>query len=162
MTIPGVDPARFRELLGRFATGVTVLTTRGPDGRPVGMTASAVAAASLDPPLVLVCVDRRHDMHPALDAARHFVLNVLAADQEPLSRRFANVTDDRFAGVAAHDNAAGVPVLEGVAAAIECEKQETVAAGDHTVFLGLVTGGHTAPGNPLIYYRGAYGALLGE
>lgn len=156
--MPGVGPARFRELVGCFATGVTVLTTRTPDGQPVGMTASAVASVSLDPPLVLVCVDRRHDMHPALGAARHFVLNVLAADQEPLSRRFADLTNDRFAGVTWHDNADGMPVLQGVVAAIECEKQSAVPAGDHTVFFGLVTGGRTTARDPLVYYRSAYGA----
>ncbi|MGH7674030.1 MAG: flavin reductase family protein [Gemmatimonadales bacterium] len=161
MTAPGVDQQRFRELAGCFATGVTVLTTRTTEGTPLGMTASAVAAVSLDPPLVLVCVDRRHDMHPALGAARHFVLNVLAADQEPLSRRFADVTDDRFAGVAAHDNAAGVPVLDGVAAAIECERQGAVPAGDHTVFFGLVTGGQTAARDPLVHHRGTYTTVCG-
>jgi flavin reductase (DIM6/NTAB) family NADH-FMN oxidoreductase RutF len=159
--MPGVDPARFRELLGHFATGVTVVTTRTPDGTPVGMTASAVAAVSLDPPLVLVCIDRRHDMHPALQAASHFVLNVLAADQQALSRRFAELDEDRFAGVAYRGSATGLPVLDGVLAAIECEKRDAVAAGDHTVFFGLVTGGHTAPGSPLVYYRSAYGAADG-
>jgi len=160
--VPGVGPARFRELVGCFATGVTVLTTRTPEGQPVGMTASAVASVSLDPPLVLVCVDRRHDMHPALGAARHFVLNVLAADQEPLSRRFADLANDRFAGVTWHDNADGMPVLEGAVAAIECEKQSAVPAGDHTVFFGLVTGGRTTARDPLVYYRSAYGALHPE
>src|SRR5207244_10797956 len=71
---PGVDPAQFRQLLGRFATGVTVVTTRDLRGRPIGMTASSVASVSLDPPLLLVCVDRRHDMHPAMQAASRFVL----------------------------------------------------------------------------------------
>ena len=96
MTTHGVDPAQFRQLLGRFATGVTVLTTRDARGRPIGMTASSVASVSLDPPLLLVSVDRRHDMHPAMQAASRFVLNVLAADQEALSRRFAAEHPDRF------------------------------------------------------------------
>src|SRR5438552_1293084 len=84
----GVDPAQFRQLLGRFATGVTVVTTRDPAGRPVGMTASSVASVSLAPPLVLVSVDQKNDLHPALRAAQRFVLNVLASDQEAVSRRF--------------------------------------------------------------------------
>src|SRR5205814_701340 len=95
VTKHGVDPAQFRQLLGRFATGVTVVTTRDPRGRPIGMTASSVASVSLDPPLLLVCVDRQHDMHPAMQAAPRFVLNVLAADQEALSRRFAAEHPDR-------------------------------------------------------------------
>src|SRR2546430_6133422 len=84
----GVDPAQFRQLLGRFATGVTVVTTRDQAGRPVGMTASSVASVSLAPPLVLVSVDQKNDLHPALRAAQRFVLNVLASDQEAVSRRF--------------------------------------------------------------------------
>src|SRR5438309_6406075 len=87
VTMHGVDPSQFRQLLGRFATGVTVVTTRERSGKPIGMTASSVASVSLDPPLVLVSVARDNDMHPALKAAEHFVLNVLAADQEAISRR---------------------------------------------------------------------------
>src|SRR2546426_11676180 len=85
----GVDPAQFRQLLGRFATGVTVLTTRDPAGRPVGMTASSVASVSLEPPLVLVSVDQKNDMYPALQAAKRFVLNVFAADHGAVSTRVA-------------------------------------------------------------------------
>lgn len=123
------------------------------------MTASTVASVSLDPPLVLVCVARNNDMHPALHGARHFVLNVLAADQEPLARRFADLADDRFAGVPVHDNAAGVPVLDGGAATIECERRSAVPAGDHTVFFGLVTGGQVTARPPLVHHRGAYGTV---
>ena len=92
----GVESPQFRQLLGRFATGVTVLTTRTPDGRPIGMTASSVASVSLVPPLLLVSVSHEHDMHPALQAAQHFALNILAADQEAVSRRFAVEHPDRF------------------------------------------------------------------
>jgi 3-hydroxy-9,10-secoandrosta-1,3,5(10)-triene-9,17-dione monooxygenase reductase component len=155
----GVEPARFRELLGRFATGVTVLTTRGPDGRPIGMTASSVASTSLDPPLVLVCVDRRHEMHTALELAGHFVLNVLAADQEALSRRFAADDGDRFSDVRYSENAHGIAVLDGIVGSIECEKHAAVGGGDHTVFIGLVLGGGTTDRRPLLYYRGGYAAL---
>lgn len=161
MTMPGVDPPRFRQLLGRFATGVTVLTARTPGGGPIGMTASSVASLSLDPPLLLVSVDRRHDMHGALEAASHFVLNVLAADQEALSRRFAADEPDRFAGVGYHENRRGIPVLDGVLAHIDCQKHSAVPAGDHTVFLGLVVGGSVAERRPLLYYRGGYASLQG-
>ena len=161
MTMHGVDPAQFRQLLGRFATGVTVLTARAPDGRPLGMTASSVASVSLDPPLVLVGVDRRHEMHEALRAAEHFVLNVLAADQEAVSRRFAGTDEDRFDGIGYRENKQGVPVLEGVLASIECVKQGAVPSGDHTVFSGLVTGGDVTDRRPLLYYRGGYCGLLG-
>src|SRR5216117_1159693 len=125
----GVDPAQFRQLLGRFATGVTVVTTRDPAGRPVGMTASSVASVSLEPPLVLVSVDRKNDMYPALQAAKRFVLNVLAADQEAISRRFAAEHPNRFDGIGYRESKHGIPLLEGVLASIECEKQAETPGG---------------------------------
>jgi len=161
VTMSGVDPATFRQLLGRFATGVTVVTTRTSDGRPLGMTASSVASVSLDPPLLLVCVDRKNDMRGALEHARHFVLNVLAADQEALSRRFAAEATDRFDGVDYRDNKQGLPVLDGVLATIECEKTDVVPGGDHTVYFGRVTGGAVTDRRPLLYYRGGYAGLAG-
>src|SRR2546422_4093445 len=121
--MPGVEPPQFRQLLGRFATGVTVVTTRTPDGRPIGMTASSVASISLHPPLLLVSVDRANDMHAALQTAQRFVLNVLAADQEAISRRFASEDPDRFDGIGYQENRHGIAVLDGVLASIECEKQ---------------------------------------
>lgn len=155
MTMRGVEAPLFRQLLGRFATGVTVLTTRGP----VGMTASSVASVSLDPPLVLVSVDRQHEMHGALEAEPYFVLNILAADQETLSRRFAGDEPNRFSGVGFHLNKQGIAVLDGVLAHIECERQTAIPAGDHTVFVGLVIGGSVTDRRPLLYYRGGYAGL---
>jgi len=155
----GVEAPLFRQLLGRFATGVTVVTTRGASGDPVGMTASSVASVSLDPPLVLVSVDREHEMHAALEAAPYFVMNVLAADQETLSRRFAGDEANRFSGVGFHLNKQGIAVLDGVLAHIECERQSVIPAGDHTVFIGLVIGGSVTDGRPLLYYRGGYAGL---
>ncbi len=159
--MPGADPALFRQLLGRFATGVTVVTTRDPAGRPIGMTASSVASVSLHPPLVLVSVDQANDMHPALRAAQHFVLNVLAADQEAISRRFAAEHPNRFEGIGYRESRHGLPVLDGVLASIECEKHAEAPGGDHTVFFGLVTGGSVSDRPPLLYYRGGYAALAG-
>ncbi len=159
--MPGADPALFRQLLGRFATGVTVVTTRDPAGRPIGMTASSVASVSLHPPLVLVSVDQANDMHPALQAAQHFVLNVLAADQEAISRRFAAEHPNRFEGIGYRDTRHGLPVLDGVLASIECEKHAEAPGGDHTVFFGLVTGGSVSDRRPLLYYRGGYAGLAG-
>ena len=158
----GVDPPLFRRLLGSFGTGVTVLTTRTADGRPIGMTASSLASVSLDPPLLLVSVERRHEMHDALLTAPGgaFVVNVLAEDQEALSRRFAADGDtDRFAGVHYRTNGHGLPVLENVVAHIECTRYAAVPGGDHTVFVGLVTGGDAADRRPLLYYRGGYTRL---
>lgn len=160
--MPGVHPDLFRQLLGRFATGVTVVTTRDPAGRPVGMTASSVASVSLEPPLVLVCVARTNDMHPALEAAPRFVLNVLASDQEALSRRFAAEHPNRFDGIGYRESRYGLPVLERTVATIECDKQGEAPGGDHTVFFGLVTGGSVSDGRPLLYYRGGYAGLEGS
>jgi len=157
----GVDPPQFRQLLGRFATGVTILTTRSGAGETLGMTASSIASVSLDPPLVLVSVDKNNDMHGAMERATHFVLNILAAEQEALSRRFAasDAPADRFRGVSYHENEHGIAVLEGVVAHIECEKRGAVPAGDHTIFIGLVVGGDVTDRRPLLYYRGGYAGL---
>jgi len=155
----GVDPPQFRQLLGRFATGVTVLTARTPAGEPIGMTASSVASVSLDPPLVLVSVDKSHDMHAALERGTHFVLNILSADQEALSRRFAASEPDRFRGVSYRENERGIAVLDGAVAHLECEKRTAVPGGDHTVFFGLVVGGDVTDRRPLLYYRGGYTGL---
>ena len=157
MSAPGVPPQLFRDLLGRFATGVTVLTARAPDGRPFGMTANAVASVSLDPPLVLVCIDRTRDMHEVLRTAPRFALSVLAADQEPVSRRFAEDSADRFAGTAMLEGPHGLPLVAGAVAYIQCDKRDAVAAGDHTIFIGLVTGGTASDRPPLVYFRAGYG-----
>lgn len=159
MSPAGVDPPQFRQLLGRFATGVTILTSRTAAGEPVGMTASSVASVSLDPPLVLVSVEKSHDMHAALEHGTHFVLNILAAEQEALSRRFAASEPDRFRGVSYRKNERAIPILDGVVAHLECEKRTAVAGGDHTVFFGLVVGGDVTDRRPLLYYRGGYAGL---
>jgi flavin reductase (DIM6/NTAB) family NADH-FMN oxidoreductase RutF len=159
VTARGVEPPQFRQLLGRFATGVTVLTTRTPDGEPIGMTASSIASVSLDPPLVLVSVEKAHDMHAALEQGSHFVLNILSAEQEAVSRRFAGADKDRFRGVSYQENERGIPLIEGVVAHIECEKRTAVPGGDHTIFIGLVVGGAATDKRPLLYYRGGYAEL---
>jgi flavin reductase (DIM6/NTAB) family NADH-FMN oxidoreductase RutF len=156
-----VDSPQFRQLLGRFATGVTVLTTRTGDGRPIGMTASSVASVSLVPPLLLVSVSHEHDMHTALESAPHFALNVLAADQEDISRRFALDHPDRFDGIGYHLSEYGVAILDGVLASIECQKHAQVPGGDHTVVFGLVVGGAVTDRSPLLYYRGGYASMHG-
>jgi flavin reductase (DIM6/NTAB) family NADH-FMN oxidoreductase RutF len=160
VTVSDVNPALFRQLLGRFATGVTVLTTRDQQGHPVGMTASSLAAVSLNPPLVSVCVDFTADMHRALSASGSFVINVLAAEQEELSRRFAELPpEERFEGVAWRESAEGLVLLGGALAHIECERFADFPLGDHTLFVGRVMGGTVGEGEPLLYYRGGYGGF---
>lgn len=151
-----IGPDEYRRLLGQFATGVTVVTTLDREGRPAGMTASALSAASLDPPLLLVCVSRTTDFHDVLRVADRFVVNVLANDQVELSRRFATDGIDRFAGVRHTAGASGAPLLEGAAAHIFCERGTVQEAGDHFIFLGRVTGGQVFERAPLIHYRSHY------
>ena len=159
MTRSAIDPDRFRELMGRFATGVTIVTTTRPDGRPVGMTANSLASVSLDPPLVSVCVGVGADIHEPLILAKAFVVNILAAGQEALSRRFAETAEDRFDGVEHRPGTDGHPILGDCLAYVECRLFEAFPAGDHTLFLGEVTGGETSRGLPLLYYRGGYDSL---
>lgn len=125
----------------------------------MGMTASSLASVSLEPPLLLVAVDRKHDLHDALLAAPHFAINLLAADQEALSRRFADDDTNRFDGVGYRESRHGVPLLDHVLAHIECAMHATVPSGDHSVYFGLVTGGDVTEQAPLIYYRGGYANL---
>jgi flavin reductase (DIM6/NTAB) family NADH-FMN oxidoreductase RutF len=158
VTAGEVDPATFRELLGRFATGVTVITLQGPDGRPAGMTASSLASVSLQPPLLSVCIDRQADLHDLIVSAPGFVVNVLESTQEALSRRFAEPCPDRFAGVGYQIGPAGEVMLDGALAHIECRRHARYDGGDHSIILGLVTGGSTGTGHPLLYYRGGYAA----
>lgn len=152
-----MDPFEFRQLCGRFATGVTVITTLDAAGVPSGMTANSFASVSLDPPLVSVAIDATASTYAALLAAPHFAVNVLEAHQEALSRRFASGLPDRFEGVGWQRGADGQVLLDGALAHILCERWSTIPAGDHTILIGRVVGGAAADhGRPLLYYRGGY------
>ena len=154
-----MDPAQFRELMGRFATGVTVLTVSGSDDRPLGMTASSLASVSLVPPLVSVCIDHKAELHDTILASPVFVVNVLESRQESLSRRFADRHEDRFDGVGYHRSPEGLVLLDGALAHIECDRFASYPGGYHTIKIGRVIGGAVGDGRPLLYYRGGYGAL---
>lgn len=161
MTTPlEIDPALFRQLLSRFATGVSVITTRNELGEPVGMTASSLASVSLNPPLVSVCVDVTAETHRALLTSGTFVINILAAQQEAISSHFAlTPTEARFTGVAWEASPEGHVLLRNTLAHITCERYADFPLGDHTLFVGRVIGGATASGEPLLYYRGQYGSF---
>jgi flavin reductase (DIM6/NTAB) family NADH-FMN oxidoreductase RutF len=146
-------------LLGRFATGVTVVTIRDPNGGPVGMTASSLASVSLEPPLVSVCIDHEAELHALIVAAPEFVVNILDGGQEELARRFALPHEDRFDGVGYRLGADGQVVLGGTLAHIECERYAEYPGGDHTIIVGRVIGGGTRDGRPLVYFRGGYTTL---
>jgi len=125
-----------------------------------GMTATAVASVSLDPPLLLVCVDRDSDFHAAITRATAFAVNVLADDQERLSRQFADAAlPDRLTGVPHQTDVHGLPLLDGAAAHIVCRLRETYDAGDHTIVVGEVVDGMTFPKAPLLHFRGGYRRL---
>jgi flavin reductase (DIM6/NTAB) family NADH-FMN oxidoreductase RutF len=154
-----VDAAQFRHLCGRFATGVVVITARAPDGSPAGMTANSFTSVSLEPPLVSVNVEHVADFHAVVTTAERFVINILATDQEALSRRFAGPTQQRFDGIGFRESDLGQIVLDGVIAAIECVRVALFEAGDHTIVVGRVQGGMVREGRPLLYFRGGYHTL---
>lgn len=155
-----IDPDAFRSVLGRFASGITVLTTRDADGRDVGMTVSAFCSVSLHPPLVLACVDHEASMFGALQLTERFGVNMLASDQEALSRRFASAESvHRFEGIAFTRGESGVVLLDDALAHIECTIVDRHRAGDHTLFLGEVESAAANEGRPLLYYRGGYAQL---
>jgi len=154
-----IDPSQFRQLLGHFATGVTVLTLVAPEGRPLGMTANSLSSVSLHPPLISVCVDREAELHDGIVRAPEFVVNVLASPQEALARRFSDKHEDRFAGIGYHLSAEGLILLDGALAHVVCERFAEYPGGDHTIVLGRVIGGAAGDGRPLLYYRGGYAVL---
>jgi flavin reductase (DIM6/NTAB) family NADH-FMN oxidoreductase RutF len=159
MTHLAVDPAEFRQLLGRFTTGVCVLTAHTADGRLQGMTANSLSSVSLVPPLVLLSIDHRAAMHPTLTTCRAFAVNILGAGQEGVSRRFANDHEDRFEGVGYQESPRGLVLLDGALAHLEVERETCHEAGDHTIVIGRVVGGAAHEGRPLCYFRGGYAAL---
>ena len=154
-----VDPATFRAVLGRFATGVTVVTVRDAQGRDCGMTVSAFCSASLEPPLVLCCIGHEASMYDAMAQATHFAVNILAEGQEAISRRFAEPESDRFDGLGYSRGLTGVALLEETLAHVECRVVERHEAGDHTVYVGEVVAAQARNERPLLYYRGGYAAL---
>ncbi|MGQ0537893.1 MAG: flavin reductase family protein [Gemmatimonadaceae bacterium] len=157
---PALDPDAFRSVMGRFATGITVVTAATGDGRDHGMTVSAFCSASLTPALVLVCVDRSTEMHEVLRNVERFAVNVLAEGQEATSRRFANLdAAHRFEGIGFRRAGSGVPLLDDALAHLECRITQRYEAGDHDLLLGEVEHAAARDGRPLLYYRGGYAQL---
>jgi flavin reductase (DIM6/NTAB) family NADH-FMN oxidoreductase RutF len=138
---------------------VTVVTTKAADGSDQGMTVSAFCSLSLEPPLVLICIEKTASVHEALTRAPSFVVNVLSAKQEQLARRFAIVDIDRFEGVGFSRSGDGIAVLDDVLAVIECNRVSLLDGGDHTIVVGEVEAGRAEIGTPLLYYRGGYAQL---
>lgn len=149
-----------KSVLSSFCTGVAVVTARGADGRPAGMAVQSFSSVSLDPPLVCFCPARTSTTWPRIQAAGAFAVNILAADQRDLCRRFAVTGGDKFAGVAWRPGGNGAPLLDGALATVECDLEAVLDGGDHAVALGRVTA-LTArrEGAPLLYFRRTYGCL---
>ena len=155
-----IEREQFFALMASFASSVTVITSKGPDGAVRGLTASAFCSVSLDPRLCLVSVDNRSESIAAINESGKFVVNILASDQEEFSRRFASKLPDKFEGVSYRlGPETDAPILDGVLAWIECRVFQAVPAGDHTVFIGEILDGTANEGLPLVYYRAQYRQL---
>jgi flavin reductase (DIM6/NTAB) family NADH-FMN oxidoreductase RutF len=154
-----IDKQEFRRVLGHFAAGVTVVTTVNDDRRPCGLTATAFTSVSLEPPLVLVCVDKRSDSHSHFHASGVFAVNFLGVDHEHLSRHFAVSGGDKFKDVEFRHGVTGAPLLRESLGYVECRILEIIAGGDHTILIGQVEAADARDGAPLLYYCGAYRRL---
>jgi flavin reductase (DIM6/NTAB) family NADH-FMN oxidoreductase RutF len=163
MTIQGaaMDAAEFRNLIGRFLTGVTVVTT-AHEGTLHGITASAVASLSVDPPTLIVCLNKQSATRGAIAAAGRFVVNVLAAGQADLAMHFASKSPDKFVRMEVEASPRGLPRLPGSLAAIDCSLVAEVDGGTHSIFIGRAEAGSGAPGAPLAYFRGRFVQLEPE
>lgn len=154
---PSFSTPDFRAALGMFATGVTVITARRPDGSLAGLTANSFNSVSLSPPLVLWSLSRNAYSMPAFERGSHYAVNILAASQRTLAERFSSKTADRFADVAFSEGAGGAPVLEGAVAVFECFNRSRYEEGDHVIFVGEVERcSWRAGAAPLIFHSGRY------
>ena len=160
-----IGPDDFRRLLGHFASGVTVVTTRDSQGRPAGLTASAFTSVSLNPPMILVCVAQNAQSYEALQGAERFAVNILGQGQETLSNRFATKSSsaaEKFEGIGYKPGMLGLPILADALASLECTTVHAYPGGDHTIFVGRIEAGASRDGDgaePLLYYRGRYRQL---
>lgn len=151
-----VDSNDFRAALSRFASGVTVVTGLRESGEPFGITVSAFTSVSLDPPLVLVCIQRRAGSCESLSKSESFCVNVLSESQTEISNLFASKDAHDFARVEFTDGLGGVPVVAQTLASIECSKVNEFDGGDHVIFVGQVERVSVRDGNPLVYWHSDY------
>lgn len=151
-------PERFRDVIGHFASGVTVVTTRDGE-QPLGTTASAVSSLSLEPPMLLACLKQDSATRAGIAGSGRFAVNILSAGQEALAARFATKGAGKFDGVEVAEGPAGMPLIVGALAHVECAVADEVLGGTHSVFLGSALGASAGSGRPLAYFRGRFGQL---
>jgi len=156
----GIDSKRFRDVLGRYPTGVTVVTAIGDDGRPAGLAVGSFTSVSLNPLLVAFLPDRNSSTFRKMRSAGSFCVNVLASDQEPVCRAFAAKGDDKFSGITWTPAPSGAPRLAGIIAWIDCDIHAIHEAGDHYIVIGRVRDlDHLHDKAPLIFHQGGYGSI---
>jgi 3-hydroxy-9,10-secoandrosta-1,3,5(10)-triene-9,17-dione monooxygenase reductase component len=152
-----IDTARFRQVLGHFATGVTIVTT-ADDGVPAGLSVNSFTSVSLEPPLVAFCVARTSSTWPRIRAVGAFCVNILSDDQEDLCRVFATRSPEKFRGVGWRPAESGAPIIAGSLAWLDCAVESEHEAGDHIIVVGRARElGVAREGRPLVFYRGGYG-----
>jgi flavin reductase (DIM6/NTAB) family NADH-FMN oxidoreductase RutF len=154
-----ISKDEFRAALSRFPSGVTVVTTKDKDGRLHGITVSAFCSVSLEPPLILVCIDKTTGSHPAFDFGGTFVVNVLREDQAHLSNHFASLIADKFDRIEYRKTSNGVPILVDALVNLECRLVSTHEGGDHSIFVGEIQNIIVKDGKPLLYFQGNYRSL---
>lgn len=150
----------FRHALGKFASGVTVVTTRAADGHLHGLTVSAFCSVSLEPPLILVCIQKTTGSYHAFQESKAFVVNVLSDSQKDVSNHFASHLEDKFQGVEYETGIEDIPVLKNCLVNLECRLANSYDGGDHTIFVGEIQKAHINDGNPLAYFHGNYRELI--
>jgi 3-hydroxy-9,10-secoandrosta-1,3,5(10)-triene-9,17-dione monooxygenase reductase component len=155
----GLDQARFREVLGHFATGVTIVTAL-EEGAPVGFSCQSFAALSLDPPMVVLAPARTSTSWPRIRAAGSFCVNILGEHQEAVCRAFAISGGDKFSGVGWRPGITGAPVIDNSLAVVECELGDIFDGGDHEIVTGRVVALDVGEGGPLLFYRGGFGRFI--
>jgi flavin reductase (DIM6/NTAB) family NADH-FMN oxidoreductase RutF/DNA-binding MarR family transcriptional regulator len=155
-----LDPRQFRRALGNFASGVTIVTAAGPDGRKVGVTANSFNSVSLEPPLILWSLDKRSSAWDVFRTASHFTVNILASDQIALSNHFARPQDDKFAGIEHGTGLGGAPIFDGCSGNFQCANYQQIDAGDHWIMIGKVEHFEDFSRTPLVYHQGGYAMVL--
>jgi flavin reductase ActVB len=156
-----VDSIDYRNALARFASGVTVVTTRDGDESPVGFTASAFCSLSLNPPLVLVCLEKRAECYEAFRHADRFAVSILAEDQVDIALRFATKGIDKFAGTPiVHGEATGLPLIAGATVHLECRMYDQPDGGDHTILIGEVVRAVATDRAPMLHFNRHFGSFV--